>query len=104
MSNHQTESQPLVILFPIYPDVTHLDFTGPHQFFARLPNVKVVVASVGGEPITADGLTFSDLIPLEKIDHCDVLCVPGGLGCIGAIQRVDSTILPSARQAGYLRG
>jgi hypothetical protein len=37
-------SDPITIVFPIYPGVTHLDFTGPHQFFARLPDTKVVVA------------------------------------------------------------
>jgi putative intracellular protease/amidase len=102
MSNYQTE--PLVILFPVYSGVTHLDFTGPHQCFTRLPNVKVVVASLGGKPITSDDLTFSDLIPLEKIDHCDVLCVPGGLGCIAAIQNSQylSAIRSLAQGARYI--
>ena len=93
MSNKRAD--PLVILFPIYSDVTHLDFTGPHQCFTRLPNVKVVVASLGGKPITSAGLTFSDLAPLEKIDHCNVLCVTGGPGCIAAIQ--DSQFLSAIR-------
>ena len=26
-----------IIVFPIYPDVTQLDFTGPHQVLTRLP-------------------------------------------------------------------
>jgi cyclohexyl-isocyanide hydratase len=78
-------SNPLTILFPIYPGVTHLDFTGPQQFFARLPGVKTIVASVEGKPITSDGLSFCGLTALEQIDHCDVLCVPGGFGCIDAI-------------------
>jgi cyclohexyl-isocyanide hydratase len=79
-------SVPLTIVFPIYPDVTQLDFTGPHQFFSRLPGVKPVVASIEGKPIMADGLTFSDLVSLEQVDRCDVLCVPGGFGCTAAIQ------------------
>ena len=102
MSNQQTD--PLVILFPVYSDVTHLDFTGPHQCFTRLPNVKVVVASLGGKPITSDGLTFADLVPLEEIDHCDVLCVPGGRGCIAAIQNSQylSAIRSLAQGARYI--
>jgi cyclohexyl-isocyanide hydratase len=79
-------SVPLSIVFPIYPGVTHLDFTGPHQVFSRLPGVKPVVASVEGRAITADGLTFSGLVPLEEVDRCDVLCVPGGFGCTDAIE------------------
>jgi transcriptional regulator GlxA family with amidase domain len=104
MSNLQTHAQPLSIVFPIYPDVTHLDFTGPHQFFARLPDVKPIVASIEGKPVTADGLTFSGLVPLEQIDHCDVLCVPGGHGCIEAIHnsRYLSMIRSLARGARYI--
>jgi cyclohexyl-isocyanide hydratase len=76
----------LTIVIPIYEGVTHLDFTGPHQFFARQPGTKVMVASVGARPVTADGLTFTNLADLGAIDHCDVLCVPGGNGCTAAME------------------
>jgi putative intracellular protease/amidase len=76
----------LTIVFPLYPGVTHLDFTGPHQFLARLPGAKLITASVGGAPVAADGLVFADLAPLETIERCDVLCVPGGYGCTDAMQ------------------
>ena len=79
-------ADPITIVFPLYPGVTHLDFTGPHQFLARLPGAKLITASVGGVPIAADGLVFADLAPLETIEHCDVLCVPGGMGCTDAMQ------------------
>jgi putative intracellular protease/amidase len=75
-----------VIVFPIYPGVTHLDFTGPHQVLARLPGARTVVASVGGEPITVDGLTFAKLARLEDVERCDVICVPGGFGCVDAMR------------------
>ena len=95
---------PLTIVFPIYPGVTQLDFTGPHQFFSRLPGVKPVVASIEGKPIVGDGLTFSDLVSLEQIDRCDVLCVPGGFGCTDAIQdsRYLSAIQLLAENARYI--
>lgn len=76
----------LVIVFPIYQGVTQLDFTGPHQFLSRLPEAEVIVASMGGETVTADGLHFAALRSLEDIERCDVLCVPGGGGCIEAMQ------------------
>ncbi len=69
---------PTTILMPIYEGVTQLDFTGPYQFFFRTPDVEVTVASIGGKPINASGLTFSELARLETIKRCDVLCVPGG--------------------------
>jgi cyclohexyl-isocyanide hydratase len=97
-------SAPLTILFPIYPNVTQLDFTGPHQIFSRLPGVKPVVASVEGRSIIADGLTFSSLVPLEKVDCCDVLCVPGGHGCTDAIEDPQylSAIRSLAAKASYI--
>jgi len=79
-------AHPTTIVIPLYDGVTHLDFTGPHQFFSRLPDARVIVASVGATPITSDGLTFADLARLEAIEHCDILCVPGGAGCATAMQ------------------
>jgi cyclohexyl-isocyanide hydratase len=99
-----SNSVPLSILFPIYPGVTQLDFTGPHQFFSRVPGVKPVVASVQGKAITADGLTFSGLVSLEQVECCDVLCVPGGFGCTEAIEdpRYMSAIERLAEKARYI--
>ncbi|MDX9998945.1 MAG: DJ-1/PfpI family protein [Phenylobacterium sp.] len=73
------------IVIPLYPGVTHLDFTGPHQVLCRLPGVQVVVASMGGQDIVADGLTFGALADLAKVERADVLCVPGGLGTTTAM-------------------
>jgi putative intracellular protease/amidase len=86
----------LRIVLPLYPGVTHLDFTGPHQFFARWPRASVIVASVGAVPIASDGLTFAQLADLETIDRCDLLCVPGGLGCFEAMQ--DETYMTAIRR------
>ena len=74
-------SQLISVVVPVYEGVTQLDFTGPHQFLSRTPDLHVRVASLGGEPVTADRLTFSNLDDLVAIDSCDVLLVPGGGGC-----------------------
>jgi cyclohexyl-isocyanide hydratase len=71
---------PIRIVFALFPGVTQLDFTGPHQAFSRLPGAEVTLASRTGEPIEADGIIFSGLHRLCEIAHCDVVCVPGGLG------------------------
>ena len=73
------------IVIAIYDGVTHLDFTGPHQFLARVPGARVSVASVDGSPVAADGLTFSNLEKLTEIHECDILVVPGGSD-VNAIQ------------------
>lgn len=80
-----TQPRPFVIVIPIYPGVTHLDFTGPHQFFSRLPDTRVIVASMDGAPVEADGLVFAQLQDLAQLSECDVLCVPGGAGCASAM-------------------
>jgi transcriptional regulator GlxA family with amidase domain len=79
-------TQPLTIVFPLYPGVTQLDFTGPHQVLSRLPGARVIVASVGAAPVTAEGMRFDGLTALEAVASCDVLCVPGGQGCTGAME------------------
>ena len=86
------------IVIPLYPDVTHLDFTGPLQVLARLPNTKVTVASMGGVDVTADGLTFANLADLSKIEHCDMLCVPGGFGTTDAM--LDEAFMAQIRRLG----
>ena len=75
MSEQQT-----IILFALFPGVTQLDFTGPHQVFSRLPNTTVLMASRAGGDITTDGITFAGLAKLADIPECSVLCVPGGAG------------------------
>lgn len=79
-------SQPIGVVMPVYDGVTQLDFTGPHQFLSRTPDLDVRVASLGGQSITADRLTFSNLEDLAAIESCDVLLVPGGGGCLAAIE------------------
>ena len=32
----------LQIVIPLYPNVTHLDFTGPHQVLSRAPEAEIV--------------------------------------------------------------
>lgn len=78
-------SQPLSIVIALFPGVTHLDFTGPHQVLCRLPGAKVTVASLAGGEIEADGLVFAHLPKLSDIEACDVLIAPGGFGTTEAM-------------------
>ncbi|HEX5393663.1 MAG TPA: DJ-1/PfpI family protein [Rhodocyclaceae bacterium] len=78
MSDHRTDA-PFCIVFAIYPGMTHLDFTGPHQILSQMPNSETIVASVSGGDIDADGLTFGTTRKLGDIPACDLICVPGGL-------------------------
>jgi cyclohexyl-isocyanide hydratase len=71
--------------FVIFPDLTQLDFTGPQQVLARLPDSAMHIAARTLDPVPSDsGLslmpthTFADCPPL------DLICIPGGYG--GVIQ------------------
>jgi transcriptional regulator GlxA family with amidase domain len=81
----QAKPAPFHIVFALFPNVTHLDFTGPHQILSRLPGAQVVVASEAGGEIEAEGLVFARVARLADLEHCDLLCVPGGLGTTQAM-------------------
>ena len=76
----------LCLVFALFPGVTQLDFTGPHQVFSRLPGVQIITASAQGGSIETDGLTFAGLARLAEVAACDVLCVPGGPGTTAAME------------------
>jgi cyclohexyl-isocyanide hydratase len=85
------------IVFPLFDQTTHLDFTGPHQVFSSVPDARITVASMGGGDIEAEGgLMFSGLADLRKIDSCDVICVPGGPGTSAAM--VDEAFIREIRR------
>ena len=75
------------VVFALYPNITQLDFTGPYEVFARVPGARCILASVEGGTIRADGgITFAGVSKLEEIESCILLCVPGGLGTVQALE------------------
>jgi len=74
------------IVFAIWPGMTHLDFTGPHQFLSRVPNSQTIVASPQGGAVEADGLVFADTVRIADVRSCDLICVPGGVGATKVAQ------------------
>src|SRR5205814_6751278 len=77
---HPMTDSPITIVFALFPGVTQLDFTGPHQVLSRLPGAEVILASRAGGAIETDGITFAGLRRIADIEHCDIICVPGGFG------------------------
>jgi transcriptional regulator GlxA family with amidase domain len=74
------------VVFALYPEVTQLDFTGPLEVFARLPQARIVLAATRGGELAAGGVTFADLRELAQVGECALLCVPGGFGCTAAME------------------
>lgn len=65
--------------FVIFPDLTQLDFTGPLQVLARMPQTAVHIIAKSDAPVPSDcGLS---LVPTHTFTTCpplDLICVPGG--------------------------
>ena len=80
---------PFRILFAVYPGMTHLDFTGPHQFLSRNPGWETIVASASGGSVEADGLTFAGTVRMADVERCDLICVPGGVNATTVAQQED---------------
>lgn len=85
----KSHTEKFKILFAIYPGMTHLDFTGPHQFLSRLPGADVIVASPAGGSVPADGLTFANTLGIADVRSCDLICVPGGTNATKIAQDED---------------
>jgi cyclohexyl-isocyanide hydratase len=73
--------------FVIFPNLTQLDFTGPLQVLARLPESVSHIVAKSEAPVPSDcGLS---LVPTRTFANCpalDLICIPGGVhGIIGAI-------------------
>jgi cyclohexyl-isocyanide hydratase len=74
-----SEGRPFEILFVLYPKFTLLDFAGANEVLARLPNIKIRVASPGGGAITSDtNVVLGATEKLSDVKSCDLICVPGG--------------------------
>jgi cyclohexyl-isocyanide hydratase len=73
--------------FVIFPQLTQLDFTGPQQVLARLPDSTMHIVAKSAAPVPSDsGL---GLVPTHTFENCpplDLICVPGGnAGVVKAI-------------------
>lgn len=92
-------AQPFRIVFILYPRLTQLDFTGPYEVLARVPDTEIVIASKeGGALRTEMGLTFADLSKLADVDGAGMIMIPGGPGQTDAMQ--DSEFMAEVKRLG----
>jgi transcriptional regulator GlxA family with amidase domain len=85
------------VVFALYPRITQLDFTGPHEVFARLPGAECILASAAGGDIEAyGGIVFTKVRRLAEVERCALLCVPGGFGTIEAME--DQELIAQVRR------
>ncbi len=85
-------TKPYNVVFALYPRITQLDFTGPHEVLSRLPGAMCVLGSAKGGNVAADGGLSFETQALSNIAQCDLLCVPGGFGTMDAMQDAEFLI------------
>ena len=88
--------------FVIFPDLTQLDFTGPLQVLARLPDSATHIVAKTQAPVPSDcGL---GLVPTHTFATCpplDLICVPGGSqGVVDALADPDTIAFVRKQAAG----
>jgi len=93
----------LRIGFLLFPNITQLDMTGPHEVFARMPGSEIHLVWKSLEPIAAQG--GLRLLPTATFDTCpqlDLICVPGGPG-MNPMLTDEATLAFVRRQAAAAR-
>ena len=87
--------------FVIFPELTQLDFTGPQQVLARLPQSAMHIVARSEAPVPSDsGLS---LVPTHTFENCprlDLICVPGGNAGVVRAMGDQETIEFIKRQSG----
>lgn len=74
-------AKPFRIAMVIFPKMTQLDFTGPFDVLARIPDAEVLVVAQTLEPVVSDaGLRILPTHTFETAGMADLLFVPGGPG------------------------
>ncbi|HET6941696.1 MAG TPA: DJ-1/PfpI family protein [Sphingomicrobium sp.] len=87
------------VVFLVYPNVTQLDLTGPAQILSRLPDARVDLVWKSCDPVQTDsGFALLPTATLGEVGQADILCIPGGFGCVDVMQ--DEEALAFVRAAG----
>ncbi len=75
------------VVIPIFDNVTQLDFTGPAQMFAKVPDLELCIASRHAQPVATDsGFAVAAPYTFADCPAADLVCVPGGGGVMDAIR------------------
>src|SRR3954463_1253141 len=90
--------------FVIFPDLTQLDFTGPQQVLARLPDSAMHIVAKSKDPVPSDsGLSLMPTHTFENCPDLDLICVPGGYKGVIDTLGEEETIDFVRRQASTAR-
>jgi cyclohexyl-isocyanide hydratase len=81
------EPTSISIAFLLYPNVTQLDLTGPAQVLSRIGKQKLDLVWKDRAPVATDaGFSIVPTATFDEVRSADILCVPGGFGCIDMME------------------
>ena len=98
-----TSPKPFRIGLLIFPEITQLDMTAPHEVFTKFPDAEVHLVWKSLDPVTANG--GMRILPSTTYQTCpplDLVCVPGG-GGMNALLNDEETLAFLRRQAAGAR-
>ena len=90
------EPQAFSVGLLLFPNLTQLDLTGPHEVFVRAPGTTVHLIWKSLDPVTA--VSCMAITPTTTFETCpalDLICVPGGPGQIDLME--DEAVLSFLR-------
>src|SRR5256885_7375147 len=75
----------------LFPRLTQLDLTGPHEVLARLPGARVELVAKTREPVRSEtGMAILPTAVLAEVPAPDIVFVPGGYGQVAACDDADT--------------
>lgn len=92
-------SSPLTVGMVLYPGVTQLDFTGPYEVLARMPETQVRLVASTLQPVRTEwGMAIVPDATFDDAPPIDILFVPGGWGVNARLE--DAELLGFLRDRG----
>jgi cyclohexyl-isocyanide hydratase len=78
---------PFKVALLLFPNLTQLDLTAPHEVFKRVRGVEAVTVWKNLQPVkSATGLALVPDLTMTECPSADLLCVPGGPGHLAMMQ------------------
>lgn len=75
----------------LFPRLTQLDLTGPHEVLVRMPGAQVHLVAKTLDPVTSEtGLTITPTMTFGSAPPMDLLFAPGGAGQIEAAEDAET--------------
>jgi cyclohexyl-isocyanide hydratase len=75
----------------LFPKLTQLDLTGPHEVLARLPGANTHLVARTRDPVVSEsGLAIVPTATFAELRSVDLLFAPGGVGQIAATEDAET--------------